>query len=102
VAAMGIKIAICDDEPEQAQYIRSIVGIRTKTREYKTKMNLFDIEKSLDNSFFRCQRSFIVNLKYVYKITRTFIVLDDMAEIPLSRNLYEAANQAVIKFFPEA
>ena len=77
------------------------VVIRAVSQEYKTKMNLSDIEKSLDNSFFRCQRSFIVNLKFVYKITRTFIVLDDMTEIPLSRNLYEAANQAVIRFFPE-
>jgi DNA-binding LytR/AlgR family response regulator len=77
------------------------VVIRTVSQEYKTKMNLSEIEKSLDNSFFRCQRSFIVNLKFVYKITRTFIVIDDMTEIPLSRNLYEAANQAVIRFFPE-
>jgi len=73
------------------------VIIRTINQEYKTKMNLSDIEKSLDNGFFRCQRSFAVNLKFVYKITRTFIVLDDMVEIPLSRNLYEAANQAVSK-----
>ena len=77
------------------------VVIRAVSQEYKTKMNLSEIEKSLDNGFFRCQRSFIVNLKFVYKITRTFIALDDMTEIPLSRNLYEAANQAVIRFFPE-
>ena len=77
------------------------VVIHAVSQEYKTKMNLSEIEKALDNSFFRCQRSFIVNLKFVYKITRTFIVLDDMTEILLSRNLYEAANQAVIKFFPE-
>ena len=76
------------------------VVIRTVSQEYKTKMSLSEIEKSLDNSFFHCQRSFIVNLRFVYKITRTSIVLDNMAEIPLSRNLYEAANQAVIKFYP--
>ena len=76
------------------------VLVRTVSQEYKTKMNLSDIQKSLDNSFFQCQRSFIVNLRFVYKITRTFIVLDNMTEIPLSRNLYEAANQAVIKFYP--
>ena len=88
----------------EIRYIESqdhYIVIRTVSQEYKTKMNLSEIEKSLDNSFFRCQRSFIVNLKFVYKITRTFIVLDDMTDIPLSRNLYEAANQAVIKFFPE-
>ena len=77
------------------------VIVKTVTQEYRAKINLSEIEKSLDNSFFRCQRSFIVNLRFVYKITRTGIVLDNMAEIPLSRGLYEAANQAVIKFFPE-
>ncbi|MCL2774757.1 MAG: LytTR family DNA-binding domain-containing protein [Oscillospiraceae bacterium] len=76
------------------------VVIRTVSHEYKSKMNLSEIQKSLDNSFFQCQRSFIVNLSFVYKITRIFIVLDNMTEIPLSRNLYEAANQAVIKFYP--
>lgn len=78
------------------------VIIYAVSQKHKTKMNLSEIEKSLDNSFFRCQRSFIVNLRFVYKITRAFVVLDDMAEIPLSRNLYEAANRAIIEFFPEA
>ena len=74
--------------------------IKTPSQEYRVKMNLSEVQKSLDNSFFRCQRSFIVNLRFVYKITRTVIVLDDMTEVPISRDLYEAANQAVIKFFP--
>ena len=39
--------------------------------------------------------------KVVYKIMRTVIVLDNMTEIPISRDLYEVANQAVIKFFPD-
>ena len=75
--------------------------IKTLSREYRVKMNLSEAQKSLDDSFFRCQRSFIVNLRFVYKITRTVIVLDNMEEIPISRDLYEAANQAVIKFFPD-
>ena len=44
------------------------VIIKTLSQEYKAKMNLSEIEKSLDNSFFRCQRSFIVNLRFIYKI----------------------------------
>jgi DNA-binding LytR/AlgR family response regulator len=86
------------------RYIESqdhYIVVRTGSEEYRAKMNLSEIEKSLDNSFFRCQRSFIVNLRFVYKITRTAVVLDDMTEIPLSRNLYEAINQAVIKFYPD-
>jgi DNA-binding LytR/AlgR family response regulator len=76
------------------------VTVKAVSREYRAKMNLSEIEKSLDNSFFRCQRSFIVNLRFVYKITRTMIVLDNMAEVPISRDMYEAANQALIKFYP--
>jgi DNA-binding LytR/AlgR family response regulator len=76
------------------------VFLQTLSRDYKVKMSLSEIEKSLDNSFFRCQRSFIVNLKVVRKVTRTAVVLDDMKEIPISRNLYEAVNQAIIKLFP--
>lgn len=74
--------------------------IKTVSREYKAKVNLSEIQKSLDNGFFRCQRSFIVNLKYIRRITRTSVVLDKATEIPLSRNLYEDVNQAVIDFFP--
>ena len=77
------------------------VIIKTASNKYRVKMNLSEVQKSLDNSFFKCQRSFIVNLRFVYKITRTVIVLDNMEEVPLSRDLYDAANQAVIKFFPD-
>jgi DNA-binding LytR/AlgR family response regulator len=75
--------------------------IKTISQEYRIKMNLSEMQKSLDDSFFKCQRSFIVNLRFVYKIMRTGIVLDNAEEIPISRDLYEAANQAVIKFFPD-
>jgi DNA-binding LytR/AlgR family response regulator len=67
---------------------------------YKTKTNLSDVQATLDERFFRCQRSFIVNLQCIRKITRTAVVLDDLIEVPLSRDLYNAANQAVIRFFP--
>ena len=76
------------------------VIIQAVSREYRQKMNLTQIVELLDNRFFRCQRSFIVNLSFVYKISRTFITLDNKTEVPISRNLYEAANRAVIKFFP--
>lgn len=76
------------------------VLIHSATCSYKTKTNLSDIQKTLDEGFFRCQRSFIVGLKYIRKITRTAIILDDLTAVPLSRELYNAANQAIIKFFP--
>lgn len=76
------------------------VVIKTISGEYRMKINLSDLEKTLGEGFFRCQRSFIVNLLYIKKITRNAIILDDLTEIPLSRNLYNEANRAVIDFFP--
>lgn len=67
---------------------------------YKIKTNLSEVQTMLDQGFFRCQRSFLVNLRYVRKITRTAVILDDSTEVPLSRELYDAANQAMIRFFP--
>lgn len=67
---------------------------------YKIKTNLSEIQNMLDQGFFRCQRSFLVNLRYVRKITRSAIILDDSTEVPLSRELYNDANQAMIRFFP--
>ena len=75
------------------------IVIRTASREYKLKMNLTEMLKSLGNGFFRCQRSFIINLEHVRKITRTSVRLDGGIDVPLSRDLYEAANRAVIDFF---
>ncbi len=74
--------------------------VNTISNSFKTKMNLSEIQTTLSNEFFRCQRSFIVNLKYIRKITKTTVILDNMTEIPLSRNLYETINQAIITFFP--
>lgn len=34
--------------------------------EYEVRQNISSIESELDNSFFRCQRSYIVMLKYIY------------------------------------
>jgi len=65
--------------------------------EYTVKKTLGEIEKELDDSFFRAGRSFIVNLKYIRKITKTDIHLSDRKVIPLSRGLYDTINRAMIE-----
>ncbi len=76
------------------------IVINTTKKTYKTKMSLSEVERSLNNAFFRCQRSFIVGIRYVKKVTKTSIILDDMTQIPLSRGLYDTVNQAIISYFP--
>ncbi len=60
------------------------------------KMTLSEIEKELDDRFFRTNRSFIVNLSYLHKTTKTDVVLTDGTNVPLSKRLYEAVNRAFI------
>lgn len=66
---------------------------------YTVKRTLRSLETELDEGFFRTGRSFIVNLRYVKKITRRDIILKDDTAVPLARGYYEAANQAMIGYF---
>jgi DNA-binding LytR/AlgR family response regulator len=65
--------------------------------EYTVKKTLSELEKELDDCFFRAGRSYIVNLKYIRKCTKKEIHLTDGAVIPLSRGLYESLNRAMIE-----
>lgn len=67
--------------------------------EISVKTTLSSIEKKLDEGFFKTGRSYIVNMHYIRKVTKTEVVLEGEIVIPLSRGLYEPLNRAFIKFF---
>lgn len=68
-------------------------------QEVTVKMTLHALEKELDDSFFRVGRSYIVNMRYIRKITKTEAVLEGGEIIPLSRGYYEPLNRAFIQYF---
>lgn len=74
---------------------RNYVTIHAK-RDYTVKRTLGEFEIILDDRFFRTGRSFIVNLTYIRRVTRTQIILADGTEIPLPRGQYERVNRAII------
>ncbi len=83
------------------KYIESLdhyVNINTLDNTYKIKMSLSDIEKELDQSFIRCQRSFVVGLRYIKKTTKNSVILTDDTEIPISRGMYKTINEEIIKY----
>lgn len=73
------------------------VTLFVKDGQQNFNMRLSDMEKLLGEGFFRCHRSYIIGMKHVSRVTRSAMVLDTGKEIPLSRNLYDAANQAFIQ-----
>ena len=55
--------------------------------------------KELAERFYRCQRSFLVNLSYVVRIKGNCVVLKNGEEIPISRGAGEEIGKAIIQLF---
>lgn len=66
-------------------------------QDYTVKKALAEFEKELDDGFFRTGRSWIINLAYVQRVTRTQALLTDGTAVPLSRGLYDTINRAIIQ-----
>jgi len=75
------------------------VVITTTTDRYDAKQSISEIQSLLGEGFIRCHRSYIVGLKYIKRITKTDVILDNGKLIPLSRRSYDEVNQAFIRFF---
>ena len=60
------------------------------------KMTLGDLEKQLDERFYRVGRSVIVNLTQISRVTKAEIKLLDGTAIPLPRGAYDGINRAII------
>lgn len=66
------------------------------SQDYTFKMTLGELQKELDERFFRVSRSCIVNLTQISRVTKTLIKLADGSEIPLPRGAFDAVNRAII------
>lgn len=60
------------------------------------KMTLGELEKQLDERFYRVGRSTIVNLTQISRVTKTEIKLSDGTAVTLPRGAYDGVNRAII------
>ena len=67
-------------------------------KDYTIKKTLGEIQKELDERFYKVGRSCIVNLNMVQRITKTDCYLSDGSILPLPRGAYEPLNRAIISF----
>lgn len=65
--------------------------------DYTVRRTLGEIEKELDERFFRIGRSAIVNLHCISRVTKSDIYLQDGSVIALPRGAYEKVNRAIIE-----
>lgn len=77
------------------EVIKNYITIYAKDS-YTVKRTLKEIEKELDERFLRVGRSYIVNLHFVSRVTRSEIFLRGGGSVPLPRGAYETVNRAII------
>lgn len=78
-----------------ADVIGNYVTVHAQT-DVTVKMTLGELEKRLDERFYRVGRSALVNLTQISRVTRAEIRLNDGTAIPLPRGAYEGVNRAII------
>ena len=86
------------DEILYIEVLDHFLGVETTTEKHRVKMPLREFETKLPDNFVRCHRSFIANMHYIKKITRTDVILDSGKTLPLSRRLYADVNKAMITY----
>ena len=78
---------------EEITYIeiqRKDMSIHTESKVYETKMTMDRIEKELKNyKFYRCHKSFLVNIDYVENIKQYVAILDNKEEVSVSRHRFK-------------
>lgn len=80
-----------------AQVLGNYVTIHGE-QDLTVKMTLTELEKLLDERFYRVGRSAIVNLTQISRVTKSEIRLHDGQVLPLPRGAYEGVNRAIIQY----
>lgn len=78
------------------------ITLHLEDEEYDYKYSIRDLCADLiQTEFIQTHRSYVVNLKYVEKITRNKCHLIQNISVPLSRNSYKSVNEKFIKYYKE-
>jgi DNA-binding LytR/AlgR family response regulator len=77
------------------------VRIATRNGMLEVRRSISELEWELDQSFVRCHRSYLVNLKYLAKLCKNEVVLDDGTVLPLSRGAAAAVHKAFVAYYTE-
>lgn len=72
------------------------ITVHAKT-DVTVKMPLGELEKMLDERFYRAGRSLIVNLTCIARVTKADIDLSDGTRLPLPRKAYQGINRAIME-----
>lgn len=75
---------------------RVFVYVRNYTYEYGAKID--DLEKNLTDDFFRCHRSYLVNMRYVESYSEGFAYLTSGEKIPIATRRQPTFMRALLRY----
>lgn len=75
------------------------IAVHTDGQSLEVKMSINEMASRLNGHFVATHRSYLVNLQYIERITRTDCILNSGLKIPISRSSYKDVNQKFIEFY---
>lgn len=97
---LGENLKIARNEIIYMQVAGHYLQMQTASERYEWKDSLKEMLAKLDTDrFVMVNRSVVVNLEYVDKITREECILENGEAIPVSRGAYTALNDAFMRYF---
>lgn len=78
---------------------RQCVLIHTFDKTYRMKRSFTETVDELDEFFFKCQRSFCVNLCHITRIKGNCVLMKNGEEVPISRGMAEKIGKEMIRLF---
>lgn len=80
----------------ESQNHKVIVHGKEKETSYSISMN--EIERLMPNQFYRCHKSFLVNMEHVVEISRTELLMSGGEKIPIGRKYYKDFQLGFIRY----
>ena len=90
-----IKVSLADITYVESENVYVIV--HTVRGDYRTRISLAKFVEQLDDTFLKVHRSFVVGLKYIKKITRTEITMQNGDVVPIRRGMYDDVHAALVR-----
>ena len=86
IKEQGNRIKLDISEITYIEVQKENITIHTLNKTYETKGTMNNIEKEINCSrFYRCHKSFLVNLEHIKSIKQYIAVLENGEEVPISR-----------------
>lgn len=87
---------------EQIQFVEAFshsVTITTEKTFYEVKISLVEMEKQLGEGFVRCHRSYLVGIKFIARLSKNEVFMDNGKILPMSRSAAPFVHKAFVAYY---